>query len=187
MLAVAAQLGVHITNKLDVVNFFSFFTNLSNIFAYVVLLVGAVYLALRRDPTPLEDNIRGTATVCMAIVGIVFSLLLRNEDLGSLLPWVNAVVHFIMPVVVVADWILVPPKSRITPRQVVFWLIFPLLYLVYTLTRGAITHWYPYPFLNPDKVGGAGGVAGYCIAIFVGFLVFGVLFMYIGNRLTRRI
>lgn len=46
----------------------------------------------------------------MALVGIVFGALLRDVDLGDLLPWVNTVHHYIMPVVVVLDWLYQPPK-----------------------------------------------------------------------------
>src|SRR5579872_177334 len=80
--AMGTQLVVHIQHGFDVVNFFSYFTNLSNIFASVVFIAGAIYLFQRREPTVTEDLIRGASVVAMAIVGIVFSILLRNEDLG---------------------------------------------------------------------------------------------------------
>ena len=41
----------------------------------------------------------------------------------------------------------------------------PAAYLVYSLIRGPIVDWYPYPFLNPDEVGGYGGVAAYAVGI----------------------
>jgi hypothetical protein len=168
-------------------NFFSYFTNLSNIFAAIVLLVGAAYLIRRREPTPTEDLIRGASVVAMAIVGIVFSVLLRDVDLGHLLPWVNLVLHYIMPVVVVADWLILPPKSKLSFGQTTYWLIYPLIYLVYTLIRGPIAKFYPYPFLDPAHAGGYGGVALYCVAIFGVFLVVGALLRFLGNTLTRRV
>ena len=39
------------------------------------------------------------------------------------------------------------------------WLIFPIVYVVYSLVRGPIADWYPYPFLDPNLDGGAGKVA----------------------------
>lgn len=185
--AVGAQLVIHVQHSFPVFNFFSYFTNLSNIFAAVVFILGAVYLIQRREPTPTDDIIRGASVVAMAIVGIVFSILLQDTDLGTLAPWVNTVVHYIMPVVVVADWLYQPPKSRLSPRQLPYWLIYPLLYLVYTLIRGPIAQFYPYPFLNPDKVGGYGGVALYCIAIFAAFLIVGGILLWLGNTLRRNV
>jgi hypothetical protein len=182
--AIITQLVIHIQHRFDVVNFFSYFTNLSNILASVVFLVGAVYLLQRREPTPTDDLIRGATVVAMAIVGIVYGILLRNEDLGTLLPWVNIVVHFIMPVAVVADWLILPPKSTITTWQMAYWLVYPLAFVVYTLVRGPAADFYPYPFLNPDKAGGYGGVALYCLAILLAFLLVGGLLRFLGNRLT---
>lgn len=92
----------------------------------------------------------------MAIVGIVFTALLRHEDLGSLLPWVNTVLHYVMPVAVVLDWLYQPPRTALSFRQTLLWLIFPLVYLSYVLIRGSIVDWYPYPFLNPANVGAMG-------------------------------
>jgi hypothetical protein len=167
----------------NLVNFFSYFTNLSNIFAAIVLIIGALYLIQRRKPTATDDIIRGTAVAAMALVGIVFSILLRNEDLGSLLPWVNTVVHYIMPVVMVLDWLYQPPKTRLAVKQIAFWLIFPFLYLAYSMIRGSIVGWYAYPFINPTKVGGYGVVALYCLAILAAFLLLSWLLMLLGNRL----
>jgi len=39
-----------------------------------------------REPSAMDDIIRGTSVVCMALVGIVFTVLLRNLDMGHLLP-----------------------------------------------------------------------------------------------------
>jgi hypothetical protein len=185
--AVIAQLIIHVQHHFPLVNFFSYFTNLSNIFASIVFIIGAVYLIRSREPTATDDLIRGASVVAMAIVGIVFSALLRETDLGTLAPWVNAVVHFIMPVVVVADWLYQPPLHPMRYRQLGYWLIYPLLYLVYTLIRGPIAHFYPYPFLNPDNVGGYGGVVLYSIAIFVAFLVVGAVLIWLGNILKRNV
>jgi hypothetical protein len=44
LLAIGTQLSIHIQRGFNVVNFFSFFTNLSNLFAAIVLLMGAFQL-----------------------------------------------------------------------------------------------------------------------------------------------
>jgi hypothetical protein len=90
-----------------------------------------------------------------------------------------------MPIVVIADWLYQPPLSKVSAKQALWWLAFPLTYLVYTLIRGSITNWYPYPFLNPDKVGGYGGVALYCVAILAAFMLFSWAIRRLGNALKR--
>src|SRR5690242_2077932 len=81
LLAIIVQLFRSISLHFSVVSYFSYFTNLSNIFAAVVLIVGAIFLIQRREPTPNQEVIRGASVVAMAIVGVVFALLLRNAEL----------------------------------------------------------------------------------------------------------
>ncbi len=187
LIAIGRQLALHSQYGYSIINFFSYFTNLSNIFAAVVLLIGAFSLIQHRDPTMRDDIVRGTSVVCMALVGIVFALLLRDQDLGTLMPWVNIVVHYIMPVVIVLDWLYQPPKAKLALTQAAYWLIFPFLYVAYSIIRGAIIGWYAYPFFDPAKSGGAGGVALYCIAIFTVFSLLCWLFITLGNTVERHI
>jgi len=185
--AITTQLVVHVQHSYSIVNFFSYFTNMSNIFAAIVLLIGAFSLITHREPTMTDDIIRGTSVVCMAIVGIVFSILLRDEDVGTLLPWVNIVVHYLMPVVIVLDWLYQPPKTKLALKQTGYWLIVPLVYSVYSIVRGAIVGWYPYPFFNPAQSGGYGGVALFFLAILVLFFLLCWLVIALANKLPRAV
>ena len=126
LVAIGVELVIDIQGGHSLVNFFSFFTDLSNIFAAIVLIIGAIHLIKHRQPTVAEDIIRGSSVAYMALVGIVFGVLLRDVDLGDLLPWVNTVTHYIMPIVVVLDWLYQPPKSKLSPKQLWLWLIFPV-------------------------------------------------------------
>jgi hypothetical protein len=91
--SIVTQLSIHVYLGFNLVNFFSYFTNLSNILAAVVFIIGAIFLLQRHEPSTTFEIVRGTSVVCMGVVGIVFSILLRNEDVGALLPWVNFVLH----------------------------------------------------------------------------------------------
>lgn len=169
-------------HDLNPVNFFSYFTNLSNIIGGLVF----VYTGLRRHATPATDWLRGAATIYLATTGIVYHLLLTNADtLGVLIPWVNLVLHLIMPLAAAVDWVARPPAHRLHFGQTWLWLVFPAAYLAYSLTRGAATGWYPYPFLNPAKVGGYGAVAAYSAGILLCLigLIYGA--MWLGNRQHR--
>lgn len=183
LLAIGSQLVVHIGEGHSVVNFFSYFTNLSNFFAAVVLVLIAVDMARGKVSNATGDFVRGSSVVCMALVGAVFSVLLRNVDLGSLQPWVNTVLHFIMPIYVVLDWLIQPPSRPLVLRRLWVWLIPPVAYLAYSLIRGAIVNWYAYPFLNPASAGGYGGVTLYCLAITVAFLAMSALLAFLANKL----
>lgn len=169
------------------VNFFSFFTILTNLFVAIVLTASAINLIRRKPPTEIDDILRGSATVSIAIVGIVFGLLLSQMDSG-MIPWTNFVAHYLMPVVMVLDWLIQPPKATLAPRHIWYWVIYPIAYLLYSLLRGAFTNWYPYWFIDPSKSpGGWTGVILYSAAITLGFLLVSFVLLCLGNKLKRSI
>jgi hypothetical protein len=167
-------------------NFFSFFTIQSN------LLAGAVFILLatvwQQNRTETTTLIRGAAVAYMSTTFVVYGLLLAgyDEELQLVIPWVNNVVHRIVPLVLLIDWMIDRPQNRLTFRRCLVWMAYPLAYLAYSLIRGPIVDWYPYPFLDPDEAGGYPGVAAYCIAIAVGFLGFVWLIVTLGNRPWER-
>lgn len=182
LIAVGIQLGIHISNGFSVLNFFSYFTNLSNIIAAVVLLVESVLTWRGKTLGPSWQLLRGISVVCMALVGIVFSALLRDVDLGALLPWINTWLHYVMPVMIVADWLIQSPRHPISLRKLWLALLFPLVYLAYSLIRGAAIGWYAYPFLNPSS-GGYGPVAITCVIVAVAFVVTSAVLFWLANKL----
>lgn len=181
--AVGTQLVLHVRSGYNVVNFFSYFTNLSNLFAAVVLLMGAASSCTTSKPP--GDLARAIGVVNMAVVGVVFAILLRNVDLGDLRPWVNTTLHYLMPCVVLIDWLLMPPKAKLGFKPLLLVLVFPVLYIGYVLVRGSLVQWYPYPFLNPVNVGGYSGVAAYVVGIAAAFVIAAGALLSIGNRLGR--
>ncbi|MEU6380804.1 Pr6Pr family membrane protein [Streptomyces sp. NPDC046909] len=168
------------TSATGVPNFFSYFTNLSNMAACVVLLVGT--------RTRVPDPVRGAVVLYMAITGLVYGLVLTKFHDSLMIPWVNHVVHQLMPLVVVADWLADPPRRRLRYGQAAYWLVFPLAYLTYSLIRGAVLDWYPYPFLDPDHDGGGyERVAVACLLITALFVGVGALIVKVGNVLVDRL
>ncbi len=177
------------------VNFFSYFTNESNLFATALLLYGA-YRGLRpggwssaeayrskADGAQAYDLLRGAAVIYMVITGAVFVLLLSGSKPS--VPWANAVVHYVMPIVIVLDWLIDPPRARIVWHRTWRWLIFPVVYFSYTLIRGAIVGWYPYPFLNVSSKG-YGRVLADGVGILIAMIAVGAATRRAGNRLRAR-
>lgn len=160
-----------------VVNFFSFFTILSNALAAVVLLVGA-FISFRADRDPdWYTWVRAAIVTYMATTLVVYNLLLRDISLdqATTLPWSNEILHVWAPLYLVLDWVFAPGRGRVPWSR--FWWIaaFPIGWAVYTMIRGALVGWYPYPFLDPSIPPGLGyrGVAVYVIAIAAFILLVG--------------
>ena len=169
--AITAQLLHNVQLQVfNPVNFFSFFTIESNVLASLIYVVAGVAGLAGKQGTQLA-LLRGAATLYMTVTGIIYVLLLSGlTQADSSLAWVNIVLHYIMPLAVLVDWLISPPAVRIAFKQAAWWLIFPISYLAYSLIRGHIVTWYPYPFLNPAN-GGYTKVAVTAIGIAVAFVI----------------
>jgi hypothetical protein len=166
--AIVTQLQTSINNNWSIINFFSFFTIESNILAAIILIIVGIGTLKQQKSNPQFAFIRGAATLYMTMTGIIYALLLSGNEvaLQTTVPWVNIVLHYLFPVVVLLDWILFPPKFHLPFKKALLWLVFPGAYFVYSLIRGSIVDWYPYPFLNPSN--GWGNLIITCVFIAIG-------------------
>ncbi|SMH32279.1 FAR-17a/AIG1-like protein [Rathayibacter oskolensis] len=152
------------------VNFFGFFTIQGNILLAVTLLITA--LAGRRAG-PVLALVRGATTSYIVVVGLVYNTLLVGLAGGVALPWANTVMHLLFPVYGLLDWLLVADRPPLPWRRLWIVLVYPVLWLVVVLIRGATDGWVPYPFLDPAT--GYGTVAVYVVIIAIAFLLSGAL------------
>jgi hypothetical protein len=134
-------------NVFSPINFFSYFTILSNVFAGIVL----IYLGVIKNTSTASNIVRGAVTLYMLMTGIIFAVLLAGIEGIRLtaVPIDNIILHYLMPIILVLDWIIAPPNIRLSLKALVVWVSFPIVYVVYTVIRGAHTGWYPYPFFDP--------------------------------------
>lgn len=160
--------------KFNPANFFSFFTIETNILVFVTLLLSVIAVAMGKNSR--LDTFRSAVTVYALIVGIGFAVLLSGLEGVELtaVPWDNTVLHYIVPVAILVDFLTDRPKRKLQFKQSLVWLLFPVVYVTYSLIRGAIVGWYPYPFLNPDTNGYEA----------VAFTAFGLLLLALGLSWT---
>ena len=172
------------------VNFFSYFTIESNLFALAALVAGAVWALTRRTREPAWIAVLfAAATTFMAITGIVYNLLLRGLALATT-PWANEVLHLIGPLFIVIDLFFAPPHRRLPWRAVAAVIAFPIVWVIYTLIRGEYVvspltgdgWWYPYPFLNSHLQDGYLVVSFYVAGIAATFTLVAWGVVAIGRR-----
>ncbi len=125
----------------------SFFTVQSNILCGAV----AALLAVRPDRDgPVFRILRLDALFGITVTGIVYATVLApiHEPHGWAETSSNAVLHYVVPIMTVVGWVAFGPRPRIDAVVVRRALIWPVAWLAYTLARGAVWDWYPYPFLD---------------------------------------
>jgi len=152
-------------------NFFSFFTIQSNILAAAMFV--SVALVRRNERSLAFDAFRTAATFYITITGVVFAALLSGlqEQLGTHNTFANSVVHYAIPAAAALDWLADPPRHRFTAKLALAWLAYPLSWFAYTLVRGSVEHWYPYPFIDVTALGYANALLN---CVWVGVLMLGI-------------
>ncbi|MFI6866852.1 Pr6Pr family membrane protein [Nocardia sp. NPDC050406] len=144
-------------------NYWSYFTIQSNVLGVLVLLIGGL-----RDPRSHRWQLfRGAATLYLVITGIIYAVLLADIDVMLSDQWINTVQHRVLPIVLFVDWLLVAGRLAVSGRLVGLWLVYPIVYGVYSLVRGPIVDWYPYPFLDPRGQGYVSLALGLAILVVV--------------------
>ncbi|WP_191931677.1 Pr6Pr family membrane protein [Arthrobacter bussei] len=162
-------------------NFFGFFTMQSNIMAAVILLLAAV-LQLRAAPGPeWLVPVRAATATYMFVVGAVYNLLLAGLAGGVELAWANWVLHVAFPIYAVLDWLCTTDRRPLSYRVIRLILVYPLVWAVVVLIRGATDGWVPYPFLDPAT--GYASVLLYVVAIALTFTAFGALVILVSRSL----
>jgi hypothetical protein len=174
----AAGNAVEGGGQFDPTRFYAYFTIQSNLIGIVALL----WAFRRRNAPPSRrlDLFRGAAAAYLTATFFVVIFFLQDVDVELQVPWIDAVLHRIFPVIVVLDWLIDPPDTRLRFRDALLWLIYPLVWLGFTLVRGAADGWYPYPFLDPAN-GGYGTVAAMAVGITIGFLAVSAVYIWLGN------
>ena len=183
LLAIIVQARQSFANGFPPANFFSFFTIQSNLFA-VAVLFWTVAARGASQPSVRRDLVRGAAVLYLSITGVVYGVLLAGyqQELQTTIPWVDTVLHKIIPLVMLMDWLIEPPAHRLSFRRAFVWLAYPVVYVTYSLLRGPLVGWYPYPFLNPAQPGGYAAVAAYSVGIAAFSLLLTWLLVTIGKH-----
>jgi hypothetical protein len=174
----AIQFSASYANHVDLISTLwslgRFFTILTNL----LLAVTMTWVAVGGSPSV---NFLGGVTLSILLVGIVYVTLLQGLHVltGAHL-LADTVLHKVTPVLTALWWLLFAPRAKLRWNAALWWIGYPLAYLVYVLARGQLDHKYPYPFLDVARIGwmqtalNIGGIA-------LGFMLAGFLLVWIDS------
>jgi hypothetical protein len=165
-----------------VFNVFAYFTIQSN------LLLGGTTLLLalgtERDST-LFRTLRLNGVLCIAVTGIVYHIALAGlSELSGGAAVADFLLHTATPLLGVLGWLFFGPRGRTDFRIVSWSLVFPVLWLVFTLIRGEAVGFYPYPFVDVDDLGYPQVLVN-CLLVALLFLVLAFGATVLDRRLNR--
>lgn len=161
----------------ETIRFISYFTILTNILVALCLTCPLISPSSRMSKYFSRSFVQGGIAVYITIVGITYSLLLRN--LWKPEGWqlvADRLLHDVMPVVFVLFWLIFVPKGNLKWSHAFSWLAYPAIYLAYVLLRGTVIDEYPYPFIDVTELGYDGMLLN-SLFMLAGFIVVGLLFL----------
>ena len=188
--ALSAQLYLIIENRVTsipetIIRYFGFFTILTN------MLVAIFFTSILFKPTS-ETGISFSSsktltaiTVYITIVGIVYNLILRFLWQPQGLQFVvDELLHTVIPLLCIVFWLVYVSKSTLKWKDAFPWLIYPFVYILFVLIRGAMSGYYPYPFIDVADLGYNKVLVNSGI-LSLGFLIVSFVFIAIGKMMNR--
>lgn len=145
--------------------YFTILTNLALGITMAMLAMGCVVLR----------SILHSLTTAILAVGIVFHIALA--DLIDPQGWgivTNQVFHTAAPMLGAVWWLAFAPARPHGWRRLGWVIIWPILYALYVLARGAATGVYPYPFMDLPQLGWARLILNMAV-LSAGFVAIGAL------------
>ncbi len=157
-----------------------FFTILTN------ALMAATMLTIAATGRRLPFGWMTMLTMSMIVVGVVYHALLAHlYHFTGLNWWTDQAFHSLLPALMLWFWLMETTRNPPREGQPLLWLLWPAGYAVYAMTRGALTGWYPYPFLDLAALG-PGQVALNMAGLVAGFAGLGYAMRAVGQRMPLR-
>lgn len=167
------------------IRYISFFTIISNILATLC------FFFIMGNPEPYSTKFFArpktvaAITVYMIIVGLIYNVVLRGQwSPQGYQQLADELLHVIMPLLFLIYWLTFTEKNTLEWKSIFPWLLLPLGYCVYTLIRGEMVHFYPYPFMDVNAWGFTAVLIN-CLYICVAFFVVSVLVVAAGKVFTK--
>ncbi len=171
----------------------NFFSLQSTIFAGFYYLADIVYMygvGIKNGARMNADflpRVKGSVITATSLSGLVYNLFVAvdiNRLFADYIPHEGSVIiHSVIPLLVLADWILFTNKGNFKRFDPFVWLVFPLYYFIYATVRALFEpklfpgSRYPYPFLDSDRIGW-GGALTYAVVIMLCILILGYVMIF---------
>jgi hypothetical protein len=166
--------------------YIGYFTILTNVLVALALTADARGQRGAVSRFFARPDVHTAIAMSIVIVAAIYNLMLRQlwQPHGWQIVADNTL-HVVMPALFLLYWWLAVPKAALRWPQVIVWQLYPAAYFAYVLARGAVDHWYPYPFLDVTKLGYLLVLVDACVVLLV-FVAVALLLVALGRWQVRR-
>lgn len=168
------------------VEYVSYFTIVTNVLIALAFTLPAVAPESRAGRWWAAASPRAAATVFAMVVMVIYHLLLRSLWQPRGLQLANDyMLHYVMPIAMLVDWLAFTSRGGLRWRDAAIWLAVPTVYGVWTLVHGAVSGFYPYPFMDVGKLGYPAVLLNMA-GLVLGFLLPGLALVALDGRLAQK-
>ena len=146
-------------------NVLSFFTIQSNVFVYVYLIAAglAAFGVRGADKVAHEPLVGAIATTYILVTGVVYTAgipmgftppFTGHDAYHAMNSFIQVYFHMIIPPLMLILWFFPFADGRVKHSHAWLFAIYPLVYSVFSIMRGALgeMHFYPYPFYKAEFI-----------------------------------
>jgi hypothetical protein len=167
-----------------ILTYFGYFTVLSNLFIALIGTAGAMGRTPDAPGLFYGPQSVGCGTTAIVLVGLTYHALLRQLwDPTGAQRLADVLLHYVVPLTAVLHWLVYRGRDQLSWRAPFRWCLYPVLYFVFMLLRGALTDIYPYPFVDVTALGYV-RVLGNAAALLGAFTVLGFAVRGVGRLLS---
>ena len=167
-----------------------FYTYLSNTLVAVVFIIQSVFLVatIFGRPLRLPAGFKGFTALCILLTFLTVFLVLN--PFGRPSGWLDTRVHYLVPLLTFAEWLLFEPHGQLKPRHLMLWPLTPLAYYGYVLILHSLDvrfggNRFPYFFMDYHTYGWDFVLRIMCVLAGI-FLLFGFLMLLYDRFLGKR-
>ena len=145
---------VSIGSILEWFNSFKAFTMQTNLLVTIWFTLAIIYYNNTEILDKITGPLKGAFTMYITITFVVFAILLSPfyQPTGYA-AFSNIVLHYITPIAFIVDWVFTENKVRYKWNYLIYWIIYPLCYIIFIIIHGTFTGSYLYYFLDISELG----------------------------------
>jgi len=165
---------------------YRYYTMQTNLLAAIWLTCAVIFHSNFERLKKIEGVFKGAITIYILITFLGFAIMLSSLYTPTT-PYgitTNIAIHYVIPIAFFVDWFFIISKIEYKFVYLPIWIIYPILYVIWSVINGKFLGSYLYPFLDPDALGLGYYFLSLGILIAV-FLVLGTTLILIRRAIYR--
>lgn len=169
----------------------NYYTLMTNVLCAVYFLIALVHEV--NGGGTWRPSLKGAVVMGITVTWLVYHFVLSGHfKMQGAMALSNILLHYVVPIMAVTDWLVFSEKGQYTWKYPFIWLLLPDGYFAYVAIRVALGgslgpngNRYPYPFINVDLLGWKQVIInGAFLNLF--FLALGFVFVIIDRFMAKK-